>query len=80
MAKPNFVGIGAQKCASTWIYQILSDHPDVSLSTKKEIDFFSYRYHHGSLWYEKHFPDKPGATATGEVSPSYFHEPAVPSR
>jgi len=80
MARPNFVGIGAQKCASTWIFQILSDHPDVSLSTKKEIDYFSYRYHNGYQWYENHFPEKAGAKAIGEISPSYFHEPAVPSR
>lgn len=38
--KPGFIGIGAQKCASSWIYDILLDHPEVSMSEKKELDFF----------------------------------------
>lgn len=80
MTKPTFIGVGAQKCASTWIYDILADHPDVGLSQQKEIDFFSYHYDHGLQWYEHNFPPSDGRTVTGEISPSYFHEPAVPER
>ncbi len=80
MTKPTFIGIGAQKCASTWIYDILADHPDVGLSTQKEIDFFSYHYDHGLQWYENKFSDVGRRTAVGEISPSYFHEPAAPER
>ena len=78
--QPTFIGIGAQKCASTWIYDILWDHPDVVLSETKEIDFFSFHYDHGLQWYLNHFKERPGARAIGEISPSYFHEPAVPGR
>lgn len=78
--RPTFIGIGAQKCASTWLYDILADHPDVALSTIKEIDFFSHYYDRGFQWYERHFPVQPGARAVGEISPSYFHEPPVPAR
>jgi hypothetical protein len=80
-ARPNYVGIGAQKCASTWLHRILESHPQVSAPNVKELDFFSYRFDHGYQWYERWFADAaPGTLARGEVSPSYFHEPAVPGR
>lgn len=78
--KLNFIGIGAQKCASSWLYDILADHPEAALSEKKELDFFSYRYEHGYRWYERQFPDKSSAKAVGEISPSYFNEASVPER
>ncbi len=76
-----FIGIGAQKCASTWIYDILADHPEVAVTAVKEIDFFSYHYDRGIQWYLSQFPlVTPATRAAGEISPSYFHEPAVPAR
>ncbi len=78
--KPNFIGIGAQKCASTWLYRMLSSHPEAGVSQEKEVDFFSYHYDHGYQWYEKKFSDCGDRTSVGEVSPSYFSEPAVPGR
>lgn len=78
--KATFIGIGAQKCASSWLYDILADHPEAAVSEKKELDFFSYHYEHGYRWYESQFPGKPGAKAVGEISPSYFNEASVPER
>ncbi len=78
--KPTFIGIGAQKCASSWLYDILSDHPEVVVSEKKELDFFSYQYERGYEWYEAQFQEKLGARAVGEISPSYFNEASVPER
>ena len=78
--KINFLVIGAQKCASTWIYDILRDHRQVLLSERKELDFFSYHYERGFQWYERQFGPPNGWLAVGEISPSYFHEPAVPAR
>lgn len=77
---PTFIGIGAQKCASTWLFEILRDHPEVLLSNPKELDFFSYRYDYGLQWYSHHFSPPAATKAIGEISPSYFHEPAVPER
>lgn len=79
-ARPTYVGIGAQKCASTWLHQILAEHPQVAVPEIKEIDFFSYRYDHGYQWYERCFHNASSARARGEISPSYFAEPAVPER
>lgn len=80
MMQPNFIGIGAQKCASSWMYDILSDHPEVLVSNKKELDFFSYQYERGYGWYEAQFSSKEGVKAVGEISPSYFNECSVPER
>lgn len=78
--KPNFIGIGAQKCASSWLYDILADHPQVGLSAKKELDFFTHHYDNGHAWYESHFPRAPGIEVVGEISPSYFHEASAAAR
>jgi len=80
MRIPNFLGIGGQKCASTWIYDILRDHPQVFVSDRKEIDFFSYKYDRGFQWYCNHFCTSHLADIVGEISPSYFHEFLVPER
>lgn len=78
--KPNFLGIGAQKCASTWLHDILVDHPEVCLGPRKELDFFSYWFDFGFQWYENQFPAAESHEAIGEVSPSYFHGVCVPRR
>ena len=79
-SKPTYVGIGAQKCASTWLHRILAEHPEVSVPHVKELNFFSYRYDHGYQWYERCFQSGKSSRARGEISPSYFAEPAVPER
>lgn len=78
--KLTFIGIGAQKCASSWLYDILADHPEAALSNKKELDFFSYNYERGYQWYEGQFLAKPNARICGEISPSYLNEASVPAR
>ncbi|MCE3286038.1 MAG: sulfotransferase [Steroidobacteraceae bacterium] len=82
--RPTYVGIGAQKCASTWLHRILESHPEVSVPEVKEADFFSYRYDRGFQWYERCFATAQESgrvvRARGEISPSYFCEPAVPER
>ncbi|NEV62833.1 sulfotransferase domain-containing protein [Thiorhodococcus minor] len=80
MGHPLFIGIGAQKCASTWLYDILRDHPGVTLSCRKELDFFSYHYGRGLQWYLGQFPSLSPGRLAGEISPSYFASKDVPAR
>lgn len=42
MSKPDFLCIGAQKSATTWLQWVLSSHPDVFLSPVKELDYFTH--------------------------------------
>jgi hypothetical protein len=84
MKKPptNFIGIGGQKCASTWIYDILVGHPEVCLSKNKELDFFSNYWDRGFEWYRAQFESNVAdqAVAVGEVSPSYLYDMDAPMR
>ena len=36
-----FVGIGAPKCGSTWLFYALGQHPNICLSEPKEINYFN---------------------------------------
>ena len=78
--KPDFIGIGAQKCASTWVYRVLKDHPEVYVSEQKELNYFSYYYDRGHQWYINHFAEKTEANKAGEISTSYLCDPRAPLR
>lgn len=81
--KPNFIGIGVQKCATAWLYNILADHPQISLAMPEDGDkdtkFFSYFYDRGFEWYESHFKNCEG-DVVGEYSTSYFYDINAPER
>ena len=38
---PDFLGIGAQKAATSWLDSILRNHPDVWLPPVKELHYWS---------------------------------------
>lgn len=78
--KPTFIGLGAQKCASSWLHSIFDDHPQAFVSTPKEINFFSAFYERGYDWYERHFIGGEGRAAVGEISPSYLPDSDAPLR
>ena len=76
-----FIGIGAQKCASTWLHDVLAGHPQLALPrSAKEIDFFSYYYDFGFQWYERIFEWMEHKVLAGEISPSYLHGQGVAAR
>lgn len=74
---PNLVVIGAMKCGTSSLHEYLGRHPDIFMSRRKEIDFFSGNNAGQSLdWYRSHFPtDRP---LRGESSQNYSkaHNPA----
>ena len=68
---PTFLIIGAMKSGTTSLHLHLKKHPDISMSKKKETDFFlGPDVHDNSLeWYASQFdPEKP---VRGETSTSY---------
>lgn len=72
--RPNFLYIGPPKAASTWVYEMLKNHPQVFMSPAKELHYFDIYYHLGERWYLKHFKNA-GAryTVVGEVSHDYLY-------
>ena len=69
MKKPDFIGIGGHKCASTWFAENLNLQKGISISSPKEIHYFTRNYRKGHEWYESHFKDK---CISGEFSSDYM--------
>jgi hypothetical protein len=70
---PDFVGVGVQKSGTTWVADVLAQHPGVLLR-RKEISFFVRYFHRGWDWYEGFFADKQGRMA-GELSVNHLYSP-----
>jgi hypothetical protein len=74
----DFLVIGAQKCATSWLYGCLKDHPEIKVpATKREVEYLGGDLYdrNGSAWY---FDLVKGATASqvvGDVSVNYLSDP-----
>ena len=80
MAKPDFLGIGALKAATTLLHSLLEPHPQLCMARGlKEVRFFNLHYDRGLGWYEDLFQPSPGQIC-GEVSPDYLFDPRCPER
>ena len=78
--KPTVIGIGVQKCATSWMHSVLGAHPQIGVSDPKEVDFFSYYFDRGYSWYERHFDHLQKLEARCDTSPSYFYDPRAAVR
>ena len=76
----NFLIIGAQKSATTWLADCLIEHPDVFMARPKEIHFFNHKFDKGIAWYKAYFQDWAGQSAVGEATPGYLNHPEAPGR
>lgn len=78
-ALPDFLIIGAMKCATTSLHGYLCQHPGVLPASKKEVHYFDSNYAKGLDWYRTHFPLQTDLQAKGaitfEASPSYLFHP-----
>jgi len=72
-AKPNFIGIGGQKCASTWLSECLRAHPEVFMSSPKELRYFADNCKKGFDWYLKYFESSENYKCRGEFSSNYIY-------
>jgi hypothetical protein len=83
-ALPEFVIIGAQKGGTTFLYQLLSQHPLVEPAASKELHFFDNLFDLGTEWYRRCFPQpkwKNGQRViTGEGTPYYLSHPHAARR
>lgn len=49
---PTFIGIGAQKAGSTWLYRALELHPGIWLPPVKELHFFDEKIDRTGGWFQ----------------------------
>lgn len=71
--KPNFLIIGAAKCATTALSSMLDQHPQAAIVQGKEPNFFSGDriYARGWAWYQSLYSHCQGRLAIGDASTSY---------
>lgn len=77
----DFIGVGAQRSGTSWLFNCLTQHPAISgpvAGAGKEVNFFNHHYTRGYHWYHSLFDF--GALTVGEFSVLYAPEPSVPER
>ncbi|MAE59842.1 MAG: sulfotransferase [Planctomycetaceae bacterium] len=77
---PNFILIGAMKCATTTLHEHLARQPGIFMAEPKETSFFSDDpiYAQGVDWYRALFTDRAANTLCGESSTHYTKLPTYP--
>jgi hypothetical protein len=68
----DFLGIGAQKAGTTWLYTHLSQHEKIDFPAGKEVHFWDLHYDRGVEWYCSLFVEN-GDKKHGEITPAYGH-------
>ena len=70
---PNFLYLGPDKSGSSWLFEVLRNHPDCFVPACKDVYYFDEHYDKGLDWYLDFFRDaRPGVPAMGELSHSYL--------
>lgn len=78
---PTFLFIGPDKSGSTWLHQILRQHPDCYVPALKDLFFFDRYFDKGIHWYQAHFTGAPaGVKAIGELSHDYLFSEVAADR
>lgn len=67
---PKFIIIGAQKSATSSLYDFISQHPSINSAQMKEIHYYDLFFKKGFAWYKSHFPFKQKGYITGEATPN----------
>jgi hypothetical protein len=88
-ARPSFICVGAGKAGTTWLWDMLRQHPDVFLPEEKELHWFNDISYDGPnvrnpnhakplSWYLGFFREAAPGQVCGEISPSYLWSDTAP--
>jgi len=67
-----FLGIGAQKAGTSWLYEKMSLHPHLAFPGGKEVHFWDKKIKLGIEWYRSRFSGhKFDGKVCGEITPAY---------
>lgn len=67
----DFACLGGNKCGTTWLYEIVRQHPQLNVSINKEPHYFSRNYDRGNEWYRQNW--RTDERPRGEFSTSYLY-------
>lgn len=78
----DFIGIGAPRSGTTWLFKFLAEHPEVCGASEKETYFFDAkeRYQKGLDFYKSFFSHCEGNKLKGEFTATYLANPKTPKR
>ena len=77
---PTFICVGAMKAGTTSVHSLLGQHPEVFVTTPKELKFWEKPKNEDLEAYHAAFAGSEGYSARGESSVGYGFMPAVPKR
>ncbi|HSW12142.1 MAG TPA: sulfotransferase domain-containing protein [Solimonas sp.] len=78
--KPAFIYIGPDKSGSSWLYEMLRQHPRCHLPAAKDLYFFDRYYERGWDWYARQLGSAAPGTLVGEVCHDYLFSPQAAQR
>lgn len=79
----DFLIIGAQKCATTALFEHLRHHPEIVMPLEKELPFFTREHCSKKDWHafsQSKFNHADESKLWGKASPQYMCDPYVPER
>lgn len=66
--------LGPPKTATTWLYQCLKEHPQISTSARDTIHYFDIHYALGESWYDRQFTTRdPAQKEVIRFDPTYSY-------
>jgi hypothetical protein len=77
----DFLVVGAQKCATSWLYYCLQDHPEIHVPSKKREDIYiggSLYEERGADWFANWVGDPKDGKTVGDISVDYLVDPRSP--
>ena len=69
--QPTFIGIGAMRTGTSFVYMCLQQHPDIHMSTPKECNYFDKEPEYPLEQYNAKFVTT--KKFAGEISPTYLY-------
>lgn len=79
----DFLIIGAQKCATTTLFEHLRGHPRIAMPLEKEVPFFTAQEATAANWEAyaaEQFPQDSDALLWGKATPQYMCDPGCAAR
>ncbi|MEP4486530.1 MAG: sulfotransferase [Halioglobus sp.] len=79
----DFVIIGAQKCATTALFELLREHSDIAMPLEKEVPFFTEQDCSAENWKafsNQYYGAQSKDKLWGKATPQYMSDPYVPQR
>ena len=91
LKQPDFLVVGAEKCGTTWLADMLRQHPDVFIPAEKEIHYFNRRFSDFPEvrnfnfdkpieWYLGFFAGASSGQTVGEACPAYLWDESAAAR